>query len=87
MNADDLIRFASQALMVCMLASLPTVVASAVVGLLVAFIQAVMSLQDQSISYGIKLLAVSVVLVLSAGWAGSQVLNFAQSLVAAAFYQ
>ena len=87
MNADDLVRFASQALMVCMLASLPTVVASAAVGLLVAFIQAVMSLQDQSISYGIKLLAVSAVLVLTAGWSGAQVLNFAQSLITAAFYQ
>ncbi|RYX91575.1 MAG: EscS/YscS/HrcS family type III secretion system export apparatus protein [Comamonadaceae bacterium] len=87
MNADDLIRFSSEALMVCMLASMPTVVASAAVGLLVAIVQAVMSLQDQSISYGIKLLVVSAVLVLTAGWAGAQVVNFAKSLITAAFYQ
>jgi type III secretion protein S len=86
MSADELVRFTSQALVVCLLVSLPTVAASALIGLLVAFIQSVMSLQDQSIAYGIKLLGVSVVLVLTAGWAGTQVLTFAQALVVAAFY-
>lgn len=85
MNPDELVGYASQALIVCLLVSAPTVVVSAVSGLLVAFVQAITSLQDQSIAYGIKLMVVSVVLVISAEWSGTQLLMFSQTLFTVAF--
>lgn len=85
MNPDELVHYAAQALTVCLLVSAPAVVSSAVSGLMVAFVQAITSLQDQSIAYGIKLLVVSVVLVVSAEWAGTQLLMFSKTLFTVAF--
>ncbi len=85
MNPDELMRYASQALIVSLIVSAPAVVSSTVTGLLVAFVQAITSLQDQSIEYGIKLMVVSVVLVVSAEWAGMQLLNFSKTLFVVAF--
>ncbi|WPB57932.1 type III secretion system export apparatus subunit SctS [Xylophilus sp. GOD-11R] len=85
MNPDDIVRFTSQAMLVCLLASLPAIVASAVIGLLVAFIQAVTSLQDASISHGIKLLIVSAVIAVTASWSAARIVHFSQTLLQAAF--
>jgi type III secretion protein S len=85
MQFDNVIQLTSQALMMCLLLSLPAVVVSAVVGLLISFVQAVTSLQDSSISQGIKLLAVTVVVAIGAPWAGSTMLQFAEKLIDASF--
>jgi len=85
MAFDNVIQLTSQALMMCLLLSLPAVVVSAVVGLLISFVQAVTSLQDSSISQGIKLLAVTVVVAIGAPWAGSTLLQFAEKLIEASF--
>ena len=85
MGFDNVIELTSQALMMCLLLSLPAVVVSAVVGLLVSFVQAITSLQDQSISQGLKLLAVTVVVFVAAPWAGATMLRFSDSLLRAIF--
>ncbi|WP_195812359.1 type III secretion system export apparatus subunit SctS [Xylophilus rhododendri] len=85
MDSDDVIRFTSQAMLVCLLVSLPAIVSSALIGLLVAFLQAVTSLQDASISHGIKLLVVSAVIAVTASWSGAQMVDFSQALLQAAF--
>lgn len=78
MEDPRLLRLASEALLLALLLSLPAVVVSAVIGLLVSFVQAITSLQEQSISQGIKLVAVALVLLLAGPWAGSLLLQFGQ---------
>jgi type III secretion protein S len=85
MGYEVIVRLASEALLLCVVLSLPVVAVSAVVGLMVSFFQAVTSLQDQSISQGLKLLVVSGVVVLSTPWAGATLLRFCDNLFAAAF--
>jgi type III secretion protein S len=85
MGYDNVVELTSQALLMCVLLSLPAVVVSAVVGLLVSFVQAITSLQDQSISQGLKLLAVTFTVVVCAPWAGSTLLHFSDSLLRALF--
>ncbi|TCF98471.1 hypothetical protein BZM26_25365 [Paraburkholderia strydomiana] len=63
MNIDALIGLATQGLLLCLYVSLPIVVIAAGVGLVVSFLQAVTSLQDQTLSFGVKLVAVVVALV------------------------
>lgn len=82
---DTLTSLTSEALMLCVLLSLPAVLTSALLGLLVSFFQAITSLQDQSISQGIKLLAVTGVVIVSAPWAASTLLQYAQRLFMAVF--
>lgn len=85
MGADDLVRYTSDALLLCLLVSLPVVVTAAVSGLVIAFLQAVLSLQDASISFALKLAIVIIALLLAAPWGAATLLQFAKSLMGAAF--
>jgi type III secretion protein S len=84
METDTVIRLTSQAMLLCLTLSLPAMLASAAIGLLVAFVQAITSMQEQAISQVAKLAAVTVVLVIFAPWGGALVLRFAQSVFAMA---
>ncbi|MCX2865577.1 type III secretion system export apparatus subunit SctS [Paucibacter sp. PLA-PC-4] len=81
MNTDSFIQLTSQALILCLTVSLPVVLVSAAVGLLVSFVLAITSLQEQSISQGAKLIAVVVTLLLAAPWGAATVLNFATQVM------
>ncbi|HEX7985573.1 MAG TPA: type III secretion system export apparatus subunit SctS [Duganella sp.] len=85
MDFDNIGRMTSTAMMLCLLVSLPAVLAAALVGLVVSFLQAVTSLQDSSISHSIKLVAVSVTVMLAAPWGASAVLQFARSVMESVF--
>lgn len=85
MGYDNVIELTSQALMMCLMLSLPAVVVSALVGLLVSFVQAITSLQDQSISQGMKLLAVTIVVFIAAPWAGATILRFSDAVLNSLF--
>ena len=84
MDFDNIVNLTSHAMILCLLVSLPVVLVSAVVGLLVSFLQAITSLQDQAISQGAKLIAVVITLLVSAPWGASLVLGFARQALAAA---
>ncbi len=85
MNYDNVIQLTAEALMLCLVLSLPAVAVAAIVGLLVALAQAVTSVQDQSISQGIKLISVTVTVAVTAPWVGGTVLQFSQRLLSAIF--
>lgn len=85
MEDSRLLGLASEALTLALLLSLPVVVTAAVVGLLVSFVQAVTSLQEQSISQGIKLIAVALVLLVAGPWAGSMLLQFGRAVLQSMF--
>lgn len=84
METDTLIRITTHGLLLCLYISLPVVAAAAVTGLLISFVQAITSLQDQSISFGVKLAVVTVVILITAPWAASSVLRFANEIVSTA---
>ena len=81
MGTDDISRVTSEALLLCLIVSLPTVLVAATVGLLIAFVQAVTSLQEQAIGQGAKMIAVLVTLLIAAPWGARMVLEFANSMM------
>ncbi|TKC91522.1 EscS/YscS/HrcS family type III secretion system export apparatus protein [Trinickia terrae] len=85
MDADAITHLTTNALTLCLLVSLPAVAIAAAAGLLISFIQAVTSLQDTSISHGIKFLIVTVVIIVAAPWGASAVMQFAQSILRTVF--
>lgn len=84
MDYDNIVRVTSEAMLMCLLVSLPAVAVSAIVGLVVSFLQAITSLQDQSIAQGAKLIAVVLTLVIAGPWGASVVFRFSQGLFAEA---
>jgi len=71
---------ASQAIMVTLKLALPTLMVSLGVGLLVSVIQAVTQIQEQTLSFIPKVLALAGVLVVGGPWMLGQVLTYTQDL-------
>jgi type III secretion protein S len=84
MDLNTMIGFATQGMILCLDVSLPIVIVAAVVGLGVSFLQAITSMQDQSLSHGVKLVAVVIAIALAAPVSGAAVLRFANQMMAAA---
>jgi type III secretion protein S len=81
MNYDDVIQMTTQGLGLVLLISLPITAVSALVGLLVSLVQAITSLQDQTLSQGLKLLVVTLVIFFTAPWASALVMSYAQQAI------
>jgi type III secretion protein S len=66
--------------------SLPAITVATVVGIAVCLVQALTQIQDQTLPFGIKLVAVFLALFLTVRWMGGEVLNFA-ILIFDSFYK
>ncbi|PFH08645.1 type III secretion protein S [Collimonas sp. PA-H2] len=82
MNIATLATDVKQALMLVLLLSMPVVLAVGVTGLLLAFLQAVTQMQDQTMAFGIKLVVAVIVIALMSGWLGGELFTFADGLFA-----
>ncbi len=69
-----------QALLLMLKISMPPIIVAAVVGLLVSFFQAVTQLQEQTLSFSIKLACVMLVILVTAAWLGGELLHFTKHL-------
>jgi type III secretion protein S len=65
-----------KALMLVLLLSLPPIITAALVGVAVSLVQAVTQVQDQTLSFAFRLVAVIVTLLITVRWLGEQVLIF-----------
>lgn len=81
MSLPHLVDFAQQALLLAALVSLPVVGVAAIVGLLVAAIQAAAQIQDPTISHLPRVLAVIAALVVAGPWMGHQIAAFAERAI------
>lgn len=84
METDTLVRLTTQGLLLCLSISMPVVVVAALSGLIISFLQAITSIQDQSISYAVKLVAVAATVFIMGTWGASSILRFANQVVALA---
>ena len=76
----EVMQLIREALWLVLALSAPPIIAATVVGLLVAFIQSVTQLQEQTLSFTLKLVAVSLALMLSASLIGASLSHFADQL-------
>ncbi|MCG1042850.1 type III secretion system export apparatus subunit SctS [Mycetohabitans sp. B8] len=80
MDINTLVRFTMQGMLLCMYVSLPIVIIAATVGLAVSFLQAITSMQDQALSHGVKLIAVTIAIAVLAPFSAAAVLRFANEV-------
>ncbi len=80
MSPDVALQQIEQAMLLVMLLSLPPIVVASVVGILVSLLQALTQVQEQTVSFAIKLIAVAVTIAAMASLLGSEMLNFALKL-------
>ncbi len=76
MNYSQIVSDSTQAIDLILIASLPPVIAAAVIGVLVSLVQALTQIQEQTLAFGFKLIAVILTLVAMMETLGSEFLTF-----------
>jgi flagellar biosynthetic protein FliQ len=80
MNQDTVVNLATQAMMLSLKIAGPILLLGLIIGLLVSIFQAVTSIQEQSLSFIPKIVAVAVLIVVLGPWMLNQLVSYAQSL-------
>ncbi len=70
----------TEAMVLVMLLSLPPIVVASVVGILVSLLQALTQVQEQTLSFAIKLIAVAITIAAMSGFLGSEILTYTLKL-------
>ena len=80
MDTDTVVTLATQAMSLALKLSLPLLGVGLVVGVLISIIQAVTSIQEQTLSFIPKVLAMAVVLLVGGPWMLNQLLSYTTDL-------
>ncbi len=80
MYSAEIYQLSYQALMLILLLSGPPILISTLLGLMVAVFQAATQIQEQTLSFVVKLIAVVFTLVLLGGWLSSQIMQFTNNI-------
>lgn len=79
-TADLLVRLAREGLFLAVLLSAPIVLTALFVGLFVSLVQATTQIQEQTLSFAPKLVAVLLALLVTGPWIGAQLVRFTAAL-------
>lgn len=82
-TADYLLRVAREGLFLAVLVSAPVVLAALVVGLAVSILQATTQIQEQTLTFVPKVVAVVLALVITGPWIGAQLVRFLAAVLEA----
>jgi len=77
MEDSQILYLTSRALMLVLMLSGPPIVVASVVGVAVSLIQALTQIQEQTLSFAIKLIAVVITIFATAGWLGGMIFEYA----------
>lgn len=80
MDPQDAIDLARNAIMMSLLISAPVLVAGLVVGLIVGLLQALTQIQEQTVAFVPKLIAMVLVLSLTLPWLVTQMMQYTQEI-------
>ncbi len=80
METSSIIDMAAHALLLVLYLSMPPIIAAAGVGTMVALLQALTQVQEQTLSFAIKLFVVVIVIFATSRWLGQELFHFAEGI-------
>ncbi|MBB3950316.1 type III secretion system export apparatus subunit SctS [Aureimonas jatrophae] len=80
MTPDVALQQIQEAMLLVMVLSMPPIIVASVVGILISLLQALTQIQEQTVSFAIKLIAVAATIAAMAGLLGSEMVNFSIKL-------
>jgi type III secretion HrpO family protein len=81
MFTNEIYQLSYQALLLILLLSGPPIIVSMILGLFVAIFQAATQIQEQTLSFTVKLFAVVLTIIVLGGWLGGQVLQYTNTIL------
>jgi type III secretion protein S len=80
MTEAGFVGYLHQGLLLILLLSMPAIVVASVVGVLFSLFQALTQIQEQTLSFAVKLISVGVTLALCGRWIGVEIFNYTAML-------
>ncbi len=80
MYSSEIYQLSYQALLLILLLSGPPIIISTILGLFVAIFQAATQIQEQTLSFMVKLVAVILTLLIMGGWLGAQIMQYTNNI-------
>jgi type III secretion HrpO family protein len=78
MNTAEIARLTTDALVLVLVLSMPPIVVATVVGIVLALVQAITQIQEQTLSFAVKLITVSLVILATTSWLGGELYRFTE---------
>ncbi|MEJ2442513.1 MAG: type III secretion system export apparatus subunit SctS [Exilibacterium sp.] len=76
----DMLPMFKQGMIMVVILSAPPLIVAVIVGVLTSLIQALMQLQDQTLPFALKLVAVGIALALTGRWIGVEIIQFTSQM-------
>ncbi len=75
-----IVHYANTAMMLVLMVSMPPIIVATVAGLIVSIFQALTQIQEQTLPFAVKLIAIVISLTFVIPWAGSQLYEYAHQI-------
>lgn len=82
MSQAQILDYAQMCLILVLRLSLIPIAVATVIGLIVSLLQALTQIQEQTLGFAVKLIAISLTLLICASWMGSTLLLYTQDIFA-----
>ena len=80
MNQAALLDYAQKCLIIILQLSLIPICVATVIGLIVSLLQALTQIQEQTLGFAVKLIAISLTLMICASWMGGEIMLYTQEI-------
>ena len=80
MNQATLLNYAQQCLILVLKLSLIPIVVATVLGLIVSLLQALTQIQEQTLGFAVKLIAISITIMAASSWMGGELLLYTRDI-------
>ena len=80
MSTAQLLDYAQTCLVIVLQLSLIPILVATVIGILVSPLQALTQIQEQTLGFAVKLIAISLTLLICASWMGSTLMLYTQDI-------
>ena len=80
MSHAQILDYAKMCLIIVLKLSLIPILVATVIGILVSLLQALTQIQEQTLGFAVKLIAISLTLLVCASWMGSSLLLYTQDI-------
>ncbi len=81
MSPSDVLYFGKSTVVLIFYLSIPIIGTATAVGLIVAMLQTLIQLQEQTLGFAVKLCAVIAVFILSGGWMSVEMMRFQELIL------
>jgi len=80
MAQAQILDYAQKCLVLMLQLSLLPIVVATVIGLIVSLLQALTQIQEQTLGFAVKLIAISITIMAASSWIGGELLLYTQSI-------